>query len=90
MGARTGVSELSRCVSIDLEVAKDTKRIHAFAGVRPDSDRSVVFPGGGRTFNQALADLDDLADGADFVLGHNLINHDLPHLRAANPGLRLL
>ena len=90
MGARKGVSELSRCVSIDLEVAKDTKRIHAFAGVRPDSDRSVVFPGGGRTFKQALADLDDLADGADFVLGHNLIKHDLPHLRAANPGLRLL
>ena len=27
---------------------------------------------------------------ADFVLGHNLIDFDLPHLRAADPGLRLL
>ena len=38
----------------------------------------------------ALAKLDDLADGADFLLGHNLIDFDLPHLRAANPSLRLL
>ena len=42
------------------------------------------------TLSQALARLDDLADGADFLLGHNLIDFDLPHLRAANPNLRLL
>ena len=87
---RTGVSELSRCVSIDLEVSRDTERIHAFAGERPDTDRSVVFPERGRTLDQALAALDDLADGAGFVLGHNLIKFDLRHLRAVNPGLRLL
>ena len=28
--------------------------------------------------------------GAGFILGHNLIHFDLPHLRAASPGLRLL
>ena len=90
MPTRTSVSELSRCVSIDLEVAKDTCRIHAFAGERPDTGRSVVFHERGRKFDQALADLDDLADGASFVLGHNLIKFDLDHLRAAKPGLRLL
>ena len=37
-----------------------------------------------------LAKLDELADGAAFVLGHNLIAFDLPHLAAAKPGLRLL
>ena len=31
-----------------------------------------------------------MANGADFVLGHNLIAFDLPHLRAANPRLRFL
>ena len=39
---------------------------------------------------RALARLDELADGADFLLGHNLIDFDLPHLCVANPGLRLL
>ena len=77
-------------MSIDIEVSTQTGRIHALAGVRPDTDRSVVFPQQGRTLHQALAALDDLADGADFLLGHNLIKFDLPHLQAASPGLRLL
>ena len=38
----------------------------------------------------ALAQLDAYAEGATYVLGHNLIAFDLPHLRAANPSLRLL
>ena len=38
----------------------------------------------------ALAKLDDLADGVDYLLGHNLIAFDLSHLQAANPSLRLL
>ena len=81
---------LSGCLSIDLEVSKETKRIHALAGIRPDTHERVVFPGGRRNLNQALAELDDLAEGADFVLGHNLIRFDLCYLRAANPDLRLL
>ena len=39
---------------------------------------------------KALTKLDGFADGADFILVHNLIDFDLPHLKAANPGLRLL
>ena len=38
----------------------------------------------------ALAELDALAEGAEFVLGHNLIEFDLPILQAAAPGLKLL
>ena len=81
---------LSRCLSVDLEVSKSTGRIHEFAGVRPDTGQSVVFPSAGRSLDQALSELDDLAEGADFLLGHNLINFDVPHLQAASPGLRLL
>jgi len=81
---------LSRCLSIDLEVSRGTKRIHAFAGIRPDIRESVVFSGTRHNLKQALAELDDLAEGADFVLGHNLINFDLAHLDAANPALRML
>ena len=82
--------QLSRCLSVDLEVSKETERIHKFAGVRFDTGESVVHPSAGRRFGQALADLDDLAEGTDFLLGHNLINFDLPRLRDADPNLRVL
>ena len=56
--------------------------------MRPDTGRSVVFRDG--NLRAELPKLDDLADGASFLLGHNLINFDLPHLAAAKPDLRLL
>ena len=74
----------------DLEVGKRDGRIHAFAGVRPDLDKVLTFPARRATLSAALAKLDELADGADFVLGHNLIGFYLPHLQAASPQLRLL
>ena len=73
-----------------LEVGVRDRRIHAFAGVRPDTGQSLTFSGAADGLAAALAKLDDLADGAEVVLGHNLIDFDLPHLRAANPSLRLL
>ena len=77
-----------RCLSLDLEVGKEDSRIHALAGVRADTGRRFVFSGG--NLAPALAKLDDCADGASFVLGHNLIAFDLPYLAAAKPDLRLL
>ena len=84
---KTGPSHLS-CLSLDLEVGKRDGRIRAIAGVRADTGRRFVFSGG--NLAAALAKLDDLANGASFVLGHNLIAFDLPHLTAAKPDLRLL
>ena len=81
---------LSRCLSVDLEVGKRDGRIHAFAGVRADTGQSLAFPAAGGSLDQGLAQLDDLADGAEFLLGHNLIRFDLRRLQAADPGLRLL
>ena len=81
---------LSRCLSVDLEVGRRDGRIRAFAGVRADLGESFCFPMGGISLGGALARLEGLADGADFLLGHNLIGFDLPHLKAANSGLRLL
>ncbi len=92
--ADAGFSEssphLSRCLSLDLEVGLKDRRIRAFAGVRPDTGQTLVFPTARDGLATALAKLDDLAKGVDFLLGHNLIAFDLPHLEAANPGLRLL
>ena len=81
---------LSRCLSLDLEVGVQSRHIRALAGVRPDTGRSVVLQSNRDGLAAALVRLDDLADGAEFLLGHNLIHFDLHHLRAANPGLRLL
>ena len=77
-----------RCLSIDLEVGKEDGCIHQFAGVRGDSGEVVTYARG--ELNPALTRLDALAEGAAFVLGHNLVAFDLPHLQAASPGLRLL
>ena len=75
------------CLSLDLEVGKDG-RIRAFGAVRADTGQTLVKSG--NNVASELVRLDDLADGASFLLGHNLITFDLPHLQAAAPGLRLL
>ncbi|MBI4193951.1 MAG: RecQ family ATP-dependent DNA helicase [Betaproteobacteria bacterium] len=77
-----------RCVSIDLEVGVRNARIRRFAAVRSDTGQSFVFHKG--DLAAALDRLDDFADGAAFLLGHNLIGFDAAHLAAAKPDLRLL
>ena len=77
-------------LSLDLEVGKGDERFHALAGVRPDTGQALTIPRVGRNLARALTSLDDLVDGVDFLLGHNLIDFDLPHLQAVNPQLRLL
>ena len=77
-----------RCISIDLEVGVRDGRIHRFAAVRGDTGQSLAFQKG--DLAAALAKLDTFAEGSAFLLGHNLIDFDLPHLAAAKSDLRLL
>lgn len=77
-----------KCLSIDLEVGRQSARIHQLGAIRGDTDNALSFPPG--TLNEALEKLDSLADTAAFLLGHNLVAFDLPHLRAIDPNLRLL
>ena len=83
-------NSLAACLSLDLEVRRQDNRIHALAGVRPDTGQRIAVRRADSNLSRALDRLDALVEGADFVLGHNLIAHDLPHLQAANPDLRLL
>ena len=78
-----------RCISLDLEVGREDGRIRALAAIRGDTDERFSHSQR-RGISEALSRLDDVADGASFVLGHNVIGFDLPHLRSARPGLRLL
>lgn len=77
-----------RCLSIDLEVGIQDSRIHHFAAVRGDTGKSLVFRKGNPA--EALGKLDDFCGGLSFLLGHNLIAFDAPHLAAAQPDMRLL
>ena len=75
-----------RCLSLDLEVGREDGRIHAFGAVRGDKGDGDHGDGSAAQ----LTRLDKLAEGVCFLLGHNLIEFDLPHLKAAKPDLRLL
>ena len=61
----------------------------AFAAVRPGDKEALVYAGGAGLDAQ-LAALDAFAGAADFVLGHNIIKHDLPHLAMHRPSIKLL
>lgn len=77
-----------RCLCIDLEVGRKDSKIHKLAGIRSDTGQVFHFRGG--DLAKALKLLDDLAEGAELLVGHNVIEFDAKHLAAANPDLRLL
>lgn len=80
---------LPPCLSFDLEVGEKDGGIHAVGAIRSDTRKSFEHYGA-RDMRRALLRLDELANGAEFVLGHNIIKHDLPILMKAAPNLRLL
>ena len=87
-GAFGGHSSLKRCLSIDLEISPEGGRLRALAAHRPDTGDVVtakthLTPG-------HIQRLEGIAQDAHFLLGHNLIAFDIPHLRALYPHLKLL
>lgn len=76
---------LSRCVSIDLEVDPRTAQIFAFAAVR-DGDFQPILSRKGE-LERSLDRLEQCLSDTDYVIGHNILRHDLPHLAAARPKL---
>jgi ATP-dependent DNA helicase RecQ len=79
---------LTRGLAIDLEVDPNDQRIHRFAAVRSDSGESFEHSGG--DLQAALKALDRFADGAEYLIGHNIIQHDAVHLAAVDPDLQIL
>jgi ATP-dependent DNA helicase RecQ len=76
------------CLSLDLEVDPRDGRILKIGALRPDTAEFRHFKG---RFDlaAALAEIDALAAGAAFVLGHNVVRHDLNLLKAVAPTLGL-
>jgi ATP-dependent DNA helicase RecQ len=83
-----GLASLGVCVSLDLEIDPTTGRLFAFAATRGGDEAPLVHSGG--NLAAALRSLDSYCSGADFLVGHNIIDHDLAHLAAADQGLALL
>ncbi len=77
---------LDRCVQLDLETGPGGA-LHKIGAIR----EGETFVREGRLdASRALAELDAFAAGCDYLLGHNLLGHDLPTLRAHAPVLELL
>ena len=79
---------LSRCISVDLEVDPNTGRIRSFGAIRSATADTCTYSKG--DLAAALRALDEYAAGTEFVLGHNVIDHDLPYLREACCNLQIL
>ncbi|WP_406720886.1 hypothetical protein RPE78_00090 [Thioclava litoralis] len=76
---------LHRCISIDLEMNPDTRKIFDVALVPGGESAHVVRCG---SVNDAcVSALLEAEDRGCFLLGHNLIHHDLVQLKAADERL---
>ncbi len=81
------ISELlNRTLLLDLETAR-TGRIRHVGAVLNDRIFERTQKAGSKAVLEAL---DDLVKDADFVLGHNLLGHDFPVLKAVSPELEIL
>ena len=71
---------------IDLEINPKTDTVFKIGACRPDLDlgfeRSFRHEEG---FRKALAEMLPLAKGAEWLMGHNFLEHDLPYLKKAAP-----
>lgn len=76
---------LKRCLFLDLE-ACDSRVYHIGAIY----NEKVFERKGHFNLPSALEELDALAKNADFVLGHNLVDHDIVLIRSISPDLALL
>ncbi|QRM18998.1 RecQ family ATP-dependent DNA helicase [Dechloromonas sp. TW-R-39-2] len=84
----THTSFAPRCLCLDIETAIDNVLdIYKFAAWRADTDASVALQG--KQISSSLEKIDALTEGAAFVLGHNVVRHDLPALAVRFPSLRL-
>lgn len=82
----SGKDFVENCLLLDLETNERDEIFHIGAVYRERTlERKGRF-----SLSAALSELDELADSAGYLLGHNLLGHDLPCLAALAPHLRLL
>ncbi len=76
-----------RCLCIDIETARqDSLQLREIGVFRPDTGAKLRISGKAKDLS---ARLDEITDGAAFVLGHNIIAFDQPALALLHPDLFL-
>ncbi|MBI5552895.1 MAG: RecQ family ATP-dependent DNA helicase [Desulfobacterales bacterium] len=78
----------ARTLALDLEVSRSGSRLRRIGALF--QERPFEWAEGQGPVSEALAALDAFGHSATFVLGHNILRHDLPLLQALAPGMRLL
>ena len=76
-----------RVVSLDLE---GKTSISAIGAVRTDNSSTFAWKGRRGELRQALLELDSFVKGANYLVGHNILEHDLPLITKYAPDLNLL
>ncbi len=86
-GKRLAKHRLTALLSIDLE---GKESIGAIGAIRTDRATPFTWRGKSDGLRAALAELDEFASGASYLVGHNIIEHDLELLARKAPDLNLL
>ncbi|MFA5985122.1 MAG: RecQ family ATP-dependent DNA helicase [Methylococcaceae bacterium] len=77
----------ARCLCLDIETSRqDHLKLRELGAYRPDTDIKLRLPAKDPYFSQRL---DQITEGAAFVLGHNVIAFDQPALLVLHPNLAL-
>ena len=87
VGTRLAAHRLTNLLSIDLE---GSENIGAIGAIRTDRSDTFVWSGDNKGLQPAIAALDEFAHGATYLVGHNIIEHDLKLLAKHASGLKLL
>jgi len=77
---------MTRTLLLDLETTRSGKIRHVGAVLNDHIFEKTERAGS----KDALSQLEDFAEGSDFVLGHNLLGHDFPVLKTVSPWLNIL
>lgn len=88
MTEEIGFHPKSLCIDLETSV-EAVAAIYKIAAWRADTKQSEVFKGKFR-YAEVKSKLDALTVGASFLLGHNVVQHDLPVLKRSYPDLALL
>ena len=77
----------AKCLCLDIETARQDRTILREVGAfRPDTDARARISGKAKNL---VSQLNELTQGAAFVLGHNVIAFDQPALAVLHPDLAL-